>query len=91
MTMTRTGYDLLVDALSQARHKARREVQKQAEDAGIISQARLDLDAAVKVTMDLVIDEVCTALKIDNRHFNKDRFVRALWTRLDKHPVDVVR
>jgi hypothetical protein len=91
MTMTRAGYDLLVDALSEARDLARREVQKQAEDAGIIYQARLDLDAAVKVTMNHVINEVCTALKIDNRHFNKERFVSALWTRLDKHTTDVVR
>jgi len=71
MTMTRAGYELIAEALHQAQKQAKQRVNRE-----------LDLDAfaqateiwAIDVAIEEITQELCTALKIDNRHFDKQRF-----------------
>ena len=72
MTMTRAGYELIAEALHYAQKQAKQRVVRELDLAGN------DADAtevwAIDVAIEEITQELCTALKIDNRHFDKQRF-----------------
>lgn len=71
MTMTRAGYELIAEAMHHAKKQAKARVMRETDSAADGDCIEL---WAVDVAIEEVVQELCTALKIDNRHFDKQRF-----------------
>jgi len=73
MTMTRAGYELIAEALHQAQKQAKQRVVRELDLAGN------DADAtevwAIDVAIEEITQELCTALKIENSRFERERFI----------------
>jgi len=71
--MTRAGYELIAEALHYAQKQAKQRVKRELDLAGN------DADAtevwAIDVAIEEIAQELCTALKIENHRFERERFI----------------
>lgn len=76
MTMTRQGYELIAEALHHAQKRAKQRVIRET-DLGDNDADCIEI-WAIDVAIEEIVQELCTALKIDNCRFNKQRFINAI-------------
>lgn len=72
MTMTRAGYNLIAEAMHHAKKQAKARVMRETDSAPDGDCIEL---WAIDVAIEEVVQELCTALKIENHRFERERFI----------------